>query len=148
MDPYGLHLDWQVIKTAGEMNSIEIFLNFPVADINRNVLWRNPDGADAADIERMNTFWGDNSWRDIAYTKEGNLFGYEEKTDNDTVAEGFRQRLKNIAGFKYVPKPLPMRNTNGAIVYYLFFASPNKTGHKIVDDIFTKYANHGVKQCP
>jgi hypothetical protein len=37
-DPYGLHLDWNLIKTAGEMKSVEIFLNFPVMDINMNVL--------------------------------------------------------------------------------------------------------------
>lgn len=37
LDPYGLHLDWQVIKTAGDMRSVEIFLNFPVLDMNRNV---------------------------------------------------------------------------------------------------------------
>ena len=43
LDPYGLHLDWRVIQCAGEMRSIEIFLNFPVADMNRNVLWVNPE---------------------------------------------------------------------------------------------------------
>jgi three-Cys-motif partner protein len=30
LDPYGLHLDWKVIQAAGEMKSLEIFLNFPV----------------------------------------------------------------------------------------------------------------------
>src|SRR4030042_438762 len=39
LDPYGLDLKWEVVKTAGQMKSIDIFLNFPVADINRNVLW-------------------------------------------------------------------------------------------------------------
>ena len=43
LDPYGLHLDWEVIETAGKMRSIEIFLNFPIMDMNRNALWRNPD---------------------------------------------------------------------------------------------------------
>jgi len=44
LDPYGLHLDWSVIQAAGQMQSIEIFLNFPVADMNRNVLWRDSAG--------------------------------------------------------------------------------------------------------
>lgn len=38
-----LHLDWQVIQTAGNMRSIEIFLNFPIMDMNRNALWHNSD---------------------------------------------------------------------------------------------------------
>ena len=80
LDPYGLHLRWEVIKTASDMGTIDIFLNFPVADMNRNVLWHNSEGVEAADIERMNAFWGDDSWRKIAYTTDRNLFGYEEKT--------------------------------------------------------------------
>ena len=110
LDPYGLHLRWEVIQTAGEMKSLELFLNFPVADINRNVLWRDPTGVDPADIERMTAFWGDESWRRIAYTTDGSLFGFEEKVDNETIAEAFRHRLRTVAGFKHVPNPIHMRN--------------------------------------
>jgi three-Cys-motif partner protein len=139
LDPYGLHLKWEVIRTAGEMKSIDMFLNFPVADMNRNVLWRNPQGVDPADIERMNAFWGDDSWRNIAYSTNKNLFGYPEKEDNETIAEGFRQRLKEVGGFSFVPKPLPMRNSRNAIVYYLFFASQKPVAVEIIMDIFDKY---------
>jgi three-Cys-motif partner protein len=123
LDPYGLHLRWEVITTAGRLRSLKLFLNFPVADINRNVLWHNPTGVDLTDIARMTAFWGDESWREVAYTTEGNLFGFEEKVDNETIAEAFRCRLHAVAGFASVPKPIPMRNSNGAIVYYLFFAA-------------------------
>jgi three-Cys-motif partner protein len=139
LDPYGLHLDWKVIKTAGSMKSIEIFLNFPVADMNRNVIWHHPVGVSDEDIARMNTFWGDESWKTIAYTTTKNLFGYKEKEPNIVIAEGFRQRLKNIAGFEYVPEPLAMRNKNNAIIYYLFFAAHKPVSKTIVDYIFRKY---------
>jgi len=55
------------------------------------------------------------------------------------VAEAFRRRLKNVAGFAEVPEPLPMRNSTGAIVYYLFFASQKPVALKIVKDILEKY---------
>lgn len=140
LDPYGLHLDWKVIESAGRMKSIEIFINFPVMDMNMNVLWHNPQGVDEADIERMNTFWGDETWRKIAYTEEMTLFGPEDRrTDIKVVADAFRKRLVEVAGFGYVPEPMPMRNTKGGIVYYLFFASQNRTGEKILKDIFSKY---------
>lgn len=145
LDPYGLHLQWEVIATTGHMRSIDIFLNFPVADINRNVLWHSPEGVDPEDIIRMNAFWGDDSWRRIAYTTERSLFGFTEKVDNETVAEGFRARLQNAAGFKHVPKPLPMRNSRGAVVYYLFFASQKPVAAGIVKDIFNKYRARGVQ---
>lgn len=139
LDPYGLHLDWKVIEAAGRSGSIEIFLNFPVMDMNMNVLLHNPEKADSADIERMNDFWGDETWQDAAYTKKRSLFGWEEREDICKVAEAFRQRLKKEAGFEYTPEPLPMRNTKGGIVYYLFFASNNKTGDRIARDTFKKY---------
>ncbi len=139
LDPYGLDLTWNVIVAAGHLRTIDLFLNFPVADINRNVLWREPEGVDQADIARMNRFWGDESWRQIAYSTAGNLFGWKEKTDNETIAAAFRARLRNVARFRNVPAPLPMRNSRNAIVYYLFFASQNDAANHIVDDIFSGY---------
>jgi hypothetical protein len=52
----------------------------------------------------------------------------------------FRDRLKKVAGFGFVPEPLPMRNSKKAIVYYLFFASPKAVAERIITDIFGKYA--------
>ena len=143
LDPYGLHLDWSIIAAAAKTQCIEIFINFPVQDMNRNVFWRNSDAVDTSDIERMNRFWGDETWRDAAYSSDGDLFGFEHRTDNETIAEAFYTRLKNVAGFDFVPRPLPMRNSQNAIVYYLFFASPNSTGGRIVGDIFKKYGSWG-----
>ena len=143
LDPYGLHLDWEVVKMAGKMKSLEIFLNFPVADMNRNVLWTNPDNVEQEQIERMDAFWGDNSWRKAAYSTTGNLFGFEEKTNNFTIAKAYQERLKKEAGFSFVPEPIPMRNSKSAIVYYLFFASQKPVAANIVTQIFTKYKNRG-----
>jgi three-Cys-motif partner protein len=139
LDPYGLHLKWEVIQTAGQLGTVEIFLNFPIMDMNRNVLWRTPERVAPRDVDRMTTFWGDTSWRQIAYETSGNLFGFEEKTHNDAVAEAFQERLRRVAGFAYVPTPLPMRNSSNAVVYYLFFASPNQTGARIVAEILARY---------
>ena len=141
LDPYGLDLMWKVIQTAGKSKAIEIFLNFPVADINRNVLWNNPARVSNVQAARLTALWGDESWRDVAYTSEGELFGDLHKQRNEVVAEAFRQRLEQVAGFKFVPQPLPMRNSSRAVVYYLYFASPNKTGDKIVRHIFNKFRN-------
>ncbi len=143
-DPYGLHLNWEVIQEAGQMKSVDIFINFPVLDINRNVLWKKPDGVPTQQLNRMNNFWGDESWRNTAYAKSSQLQLFEEpskeKVSNEEVAEGFRSRLRNVAGFKHVPKPIAMRNSYNAIVYYLFFASQKFVAGNIVSDIFEKYS--------
>jgi len=145
LDPYGLHLNWDVLLAAGKSKSIEIFLNFPVMDMNMNVFWENTEKVAPSQIKRMNAFWGDESWKEAAYRKVQGLFDViEEKTSNKAVVNAFSDRLHKIAGFEFVPEPIPMRNSNGAVVYYLFFASPNKTGNKIVEDIMTKYRNKGA----
>lgn len=144
LDPYGLHLDWQVIKTAADSKVTEIFLNFPVMDMNMNVFWANPDRVTEASQIRMTRFWGDESWRQAAYGTVAGLFGdMQERNSIDRIAEAFQTRLKSAAGFGYVPNPIPMRNTKGAIVYFLFFASQNATAHKIVKYIFEQTKKYG-----
>jgi three-Cys-motif partner protein len=143
LDPYGLDLKWDVIFRAGQLGTIDMFLNFPVMDMNRNVLWRNPDKVSTERSARMTAYWGDESWKNAAYTTTQSLFGEPEKESNESVAMAFGQRLQKIAGFKRVPDPLPMRNSKGAIVYYLFFASQVEVAENIVKDIFRKYRNRG-----
>lgn len=143
LDPYGLDLEWKVMFVAGQMKTLDVFLNFPVADINRNVLWRDPRAVDEVQKQRLNRYWGDDSWQEVAYRTDTTLFGEPEKQPNEVIAEAFRKRLRKVAGFARVPKPIPMRNTKGAIVYYLFFASQKDTAEHIVLDVFRKYEGRG-----
>jgi three-Cys-motif partner protein len=147
LDPYGLHLDWKVIAEAGRMGSVEIFLNFPVADINRNVLWRDRKGVSTHQVLRMNRLWGDDSWKQVAYqpSSQAELWGppTEEKASNEAIADAFRKRLKEAAGFANVPEPIAMRNSQNAVVYYLYFASQKPVAEEIVRDIFKKYRDRG-----
>jgi three-Cys-motif partner protein len=142
LDPYGLDLDWDVIHQAGQSGAVDMFLNFPVMDMNRNAIWRNPDKAPPGGVDRMNNFWGDESWRNAAYAeaRQGSFFGPElEKQGNEQIVAAFQERLKKVAGFGFVPKPLPMRNSKKVVVYYLFFASPKAVAEKIITDIFRSY---------
>ena len=80
-------------------------------------------------------------------SRQGRLFGEPEQVKvesaNEKIAEAYRNRVIDVAGFAYAPLPLRFVNRLGATISYLFFASPNKTGNKIVEDIFRK---HRTKQ--
>lgn len=102
------------------------------------------EGVDPHQTVRLTDFWGDESWRQAAYDKSSNLFGWEEKQGNEAIVKAFRKRLKDTANSAYVPEPVPMRNSRNAIVYYLFFASQKPVAAEIVTDIFNKYRNKGV----
>jgi hypothetical protein len=73
--------------------------------------------ADPDDIARMTRFWGDNSWRQVAWadSKQPDMFRVteQEKQPNKVIAEAFRERLKKVARFIYVPEPLPMSASIG-----------------------------------
>jgi three-Cys-motif partner protein len=144
LDPYGLHLDWRLIETAGRMRSVDLFLNFPIADVNRNALWRDPGRVSPEQAERLTRFWGDESWREVAHrpSPQRGLFGDDlEKVGNEEIARAFQERLRRVAGFANVPDPLAMRNSHGAVVYYLYFASQKDVANKIVKDIFRNHAS-------
>jgi three-Cys-motif partner protein len=143
LDPYKLTLDWKVIQQAASMQSLDIFINFPIHDINRAVLHRDPVGVSEASVGRLTAYWGDESWREVAYDRNLDLFGEVdlEKVSNPRFAEASRQRLQRVAGFKRVPQPLAMRNKNRSTVYYLFFASHKDTAENIVAHIFNKFGS-------
>ena len=147
LDPYGLHLDWDVMLQAGKSKAIDLFLNFPVMDMNRNAIWRSPENAPKDGVERMRRFWGDELWRQAAYVEsdQGNLFSAREliKQDNAAIVKAFQNRLQSVAGFEFVPDPLPMLNSNKAVVYYLFFASQKPVAKRIIEDIFKKHRTQG-----
>jgi three-Cys-motif partner protein len=107
------------------------------------VLRPNPS---KAKVEQMTRFWGDESWRDVAFRQEPTLFGSSEdvKVANWDLVQAFRDRLRTVAKFRYVPDPIPMRNTQRAAVYYLFFAGNNETGEKIVRNVFDTAASKGT----
>lgn len=142
LDPYGLHLMWDVLAQAGKMRSIEVFLNFPLYDMKLNVLWKkDPQGIGQKQLERMDKFWGDRSWFNEAFDSTGDLFGHLEKlpTAHIQIVRAFRERLKSVAGFRHVLEPIPMFNEQGGLLYYLFFASNNPVGNKIARDILNSF---------
>ena len=142
LDPYGLHMDWEVMRLAGQSQAVDMFLNFPVMDMNRNAIWHQPEKVPKDGVVRMTRFWGDDSWRTAAYaeSRQANLFGpVIEKQPNDAIVAAFVKRLKEVAGFRFVAEPLPMKNGTNAVVYYLFFACKHPIAEKIITAIFTKY---------
>ncbi len=146
LDPYGLTLDWEVVREAGTMQSLEVFINFPIYDININVIRHDPSTVLPLHIERMTRFWGDDSWRAASYEKTQGLFEeMEDRVSNQRLAEVYRKRLREVAGFKSVPEPLAMKNSKGSTVYYLFFASQKNAAEGIVTYIFDKFGRDRIR---
>jgi three-Cys-motif partner protein len=144
LDPYKLTLDWKVVCAAGQSRAVEVFINFPVMHMNRNCKHEQTSEILPGELDAMDRFWGDRSWHAAMFrpSDQMNLFGGIDlaKSENCDFVNAYSARLREIAGFGFVAEPLPMRNSRNAVVYYLVFAGPNKTGWKIVQDIYRKHS--------
>jgi three-Cys-motif partner protein len=142
LDPYGVDIEWQTIAAIGQAKTMDVYLNFPLMDINRNAARKVIELSDANQGEKLTRIWGADSWKGLAYTVQPRLF--EEPVlikirGNETLKDGFIHRLKNIATFSYVPEPILMRNKQGGPLYFLFFASHKPVAQSIARDIFDKW---------
>lgn len=146
LDPYNLDVHWEVVRTAGEMKSIDLFIHFSVHAMNRSVLSKSGPNEDSKKaIKALDLFWGDDTWREIAYKDQQQTFFQTEKTKvtNYDLALAYQARLKDVAGFKFVPDPIALKNSSGSTIFYLFFASHKAVAGDIVKSIFKKYRSKG-----
>lgn len=145
LDPYALTLDWKVVCAAGGSRAVEVFINFPIHHMNRNCKREDVSTVLPGELDVMDRFWGNRSWHSAMFrpSAQTSLFGDEmkDKTENRDLVNAYCKRLKEVAGFGFVADPMPMRNLQKAVVYYLIFAGPNKTGWKIVQEIYEKHAS-------
>lgn len=141
LDPYGLHLRWEVIAQAGKLKTIDMLLNFPTMDMNRKVLTKRDSAIPNEEAKRLTAFWGDESWLDVAY-EPPDMYGERHKRPNANalMVDAFCERLVEKAGFACVSNSCPMRNNEGIVLYYLVFASQKDVAVRIMDQTF---ALHG-----
>ncbi|MFM7345853.1 MAG: three-Cys-motif partner protein TcmP [Tagaea sp.] len=141
LDPYGMHISWNVFQALGATGHAEVFINFPTLDIVRNVLRDSPSLIEPQHAERMNLLWGDDFWRQVAFKKQPGLFdAVFEKQSGDHIAMAFQERLIHHGGFKFVSKPLPFKNKQNGLLYHLLFATQKKVALKIANAVMKKWA--------
>jgi three-Cys-motif partner protein len=143
LDPYGVDIEWSTIESIAGARTMDLFINFPLMDINRNAALKTLEVSNPIEGRRFTKLWGDQSWKRLAYVEQRRLF--EESVlikkikANETIKNGFLARLREKAGFPFLAEPILMRNTAGGPLYFLFFASHQRVAQKIAQDIFEKW---------
>ena len=143
LDPFGMELEWSTLEEVARIETIEVFLNFSVMAINRNVRLRRKEDISHAVREQMDRFWG-TEWEAELYEEQQKLFGPETvriKQSGKELGERFQNRLKEI--FPHTTVPVLMTNSKNAPLYCLVFAGHNPTGVKIANNIFGKFLKMG-----
>ena len=129
LDPYELNPNWEVVSAAGAMRTIEIFLNFSIMDANMNVFKHNQDKVEESQIRRMNIFWGDDSWKKVAYNKVPTLFGdWRRKNVERSYSLGLQGKVKGCGRFQIRTRSHPYEEQygRGNLLYFLCLAQRNR----------------------
>jgi three-Cys-motif partner protein len=147
LDPFGASVRWEVIAALGQTQAVDLWVLFPYSAINRMLVRsRKPPKAWA---NRLTAVFGTSDWERAFYSTTA----FQSLLDSDQrvelvhksvhyrdIAEFFVERLKRE--FAAVSKPLPLHNSNGSLLFMLFFAAGNprsaKTGLKIANSIIGK----------
>ena len=143
LDPFGMDLEWQTLQAIAATKTIEVFINFSVMDINRNVRRRNKSDITPRNRERFERFWG-GPWEAEIFRTETTLFGEEEvRIEQSGIDLGKRYRKRLLEIFPHCTTPVLMTNTKHAPLYCLIFAGHNPVGAKIASDIFGWFLRMG-----
>lgn len=140
VDPFGMHIDWNAMVALAQPRTIEVFVNVPIMAVQRSVLKRQPEKITQQDRDRMRRFWGSDDWVSTFYQEEATLFGPEQikvRSAASELAKRYGDRLATL--FPHHTQPIVMTNSTNSPLYALVFASHNKMGVKIAQDIFAKY---------
>ena len=98
LDPFGMELKWSTLEEVAQVGTIEVFLNFSVMAINRNVRLRRKEDISPAVRERMDHFWG-TEWEaetvrgkaDAVWTRDR-----QNKAVGQRIGRAIQNRLKEI----------------------------------------------------
>lgn len=135
LDPFGMHVPWDIIEGLGALNGVEIILNYPLHMAIQRLM---PKGGSLKpeERERIDAYFGDPSWYDIVYKAQPGLFSTViSKADdaNERLLTWYCERLRGA--FRFVSPACPIKNSIGGTLYYLIHAGNNETGHRIASHV-------------
>ncbi len=133
IDPYSsAALRWETIARLAEFKrrrryKVEQWLLFYGSDIPR-VLGQSP-----ANAELLRQTFGGDLWKPTADARERGELSAEEARRHDTNL--LRWRLEKSLGYRFT-HAFEVRNTSGAYLYDLVFATDNDAGNRIMRDVY------------
>jgi len=114
LDPEGLELGWSTVEKCSKKEKVELLINFSISGVLRNL--QNPYAE-----ETLKNFFGKENIKEKMTSKIPIVY-----------LDLYSNLLKQY--FRWVIKK-PVKTSSGHLLYYLIFATNNKTGYKIMKDV-------------
>lgn len=136
LDPYGSHLEWQVVEKLVQTENADLIIHFSIMDLRRNL-------ENESSKERIDKFFGSTKWCGIVHTDKETLFGKQEEKITDYENKLLNHYIENIRSLTkkifVTEKPLKLTNSKNASLYYLIFTSPKEAGLKVATQAIKKF---------
>jgi three-Cys-motif partner protein len=150
LDPYGLELRWSTVEAIGETKVFDVFINFSVMGVYRQLGDSPPDEVNRRCIDDM---MGCNDWFEAVYqeSQQFTLPGLGAKLERqghqlaERLAEFYRKRLATC--FECVSRAVIMRNSKGGPLYALILASQKRLAVDKMHEIFDRRERKVRKAC-
>ena len=148
LDPFALEVSWETVEQIALTQAIDMWLLFPAMAVNRML----PKSGKVPDkwAKRLDRLFGEGDWHNIFYTKrQPDLFGDELISKTPRVFEELSEYVTHRLGEVFAETtnaPLILRNSSGAPLFLLCFASGNPKGAPIATRIaqhIINTSNHG-----
>ncbi len=149
LDPDGMELEWPTLEALADHKrgyrsgtstrpefKAEQWMLFPSGGLVR-MLALNPEKLLPVHADRATRLFGNERWRAIydrrlARTLEGGAA-------RDEYVNLMRWQLERDLGYRWT-HPIELRNTTGAILYHMIFATDNEAGTRIMEHIYGQAA--------
>ena len=126
LDPYATQVEWSTLERIAWFQALDTWILFPVGAISRMLpRLRHPDDVDEKWAARLNTIYGDESWRDLYRpSAQQSLFGFETHERDrgvDGLLEIYKGKLTDLFGDRFLEKSRTLKNSkNTALFEFLF----------------------------
>lgn len=119
IDPTGLNIRFDTVELLSiSLKKCDILMNWYMSSIKRNI----PQWIRTKNFTIPNAFFGTEDW--LKYCDEANM-----KITTDKLRDLYQKRLQKI-GYDYQANPEVVKNSKGAEMYWLWFASKEELGLK------------------
>jgi len=140
LDPFGMQVEWKTIEVIAKTRAIDLWYLFPSGIGVNRLLAPSPEAIPPGWAARLDKVLGSSEWLSIFYkdTTTHGVFDTVESKERiggtKAIADYFRERLAAL--FPGVAKnPGQLKNSNGTVLYHLYFAAANERGAPIALDI-------------
>ena len=133
LDPYATQVEWSTLERIAAFQALDTWILFPVGAISRMLpRSRHPDDVDKKWATRLNTIYGDESWRDLYRpSAQLSLFGFETHERDRGVSgllEIYKRKLTDLFGNRFLEKSRTLNNSKNTALFEFLFCVGNPRG--------------------